>query len=100
MKMEPEIRVRQRSAGGSGSGSGSREGRHVCTHVAALVVVGPVGQHEGGHGERPVAAVGGLREVQAAGEDAVVVGGHGDGAALHVPGTGRQDELGLREGAL
>lgn len=98
MKMEPEVRVRQRSAGGSGSGS--REGRHVCTHVAALVVVGPVGQHEGGHGERPVAAVGGLREVQAAGEDAVVVGGHGDGAALHVPGTGRQDELGLREGAL
>lgn len=59
-----------------------------------------MGQHEGGHGQRPVAAVGRLREVQAAGEDAVVVGGHGDGAALHVPGTGKQDELGLTESAL
>lgn len=100
MKMEHEIRVRRRSAGRKRKRKRKPRGPPCRTHVAALVVVGPVGQHEGGHGERPVAAVGGLREVQAAGEDAVVVGGHGDGAALHVPGTGRRDELGLTDRAL
>lgn len=52
--------------------------------IAALVIVGPVREDEGRHRERAVTLVSRLSEIQAAGDDAVVVCWNRNGTALHV----------------
>ena len=47
---------------------------------------------ERGDGEGAVTLVGGLGEIQAAGEDDVVVSWNRNGTAFHVPETGRQNQ--------
>lgn len=50
-------------------------------------------EDEGGDGEGAVTLVGRLSEIQAAGDDAVVVSGYGNRTALHVPGGRRKNKM-------
>lgn len=59
------------------------------THIAAFVVVGPVRKDERGHREGTIALVRRLSEVQAAGDDAIVVSWDGNRAAFHIPEPGK-----------
>lgn len=63
------------------------------THIAAFVVVGPVRKDERGHREGTITLVCGLSEVQAAGDDAIVVSWDRNRAAFHIPEPGKSVKL-------
>lgn len=48
---------------------------------------------EGGDGKGAITLVCRLGEVQAAGDDAVVVSGDGNGTAFHIPDAGRENKI-------
>lgn len=63
------------------------------TYIAAFVVVGPVRKDERGHREGTITLVCGLSEVQAAGDDAIVVSWDRNRAAFHIPEPGKSVKL-------
>lgn len=63
------------------------------THIATFVVVRPVRKDERGHREGTIALVCRLSEVQAAGDDAIVVSWDRNRAAFHIPEPGKSVKL-------
>lgn len=65
----------------------------VWAYIAALLVVWSVRKDEWGDGEGAITLVGGLGEIQAAGDNAVVVRWNGNRTALHIPETRKQNKI-------